>query len=50
MGDRRDAYGVVVGRPSVDGKAILKWIFQKWDGKAWAALIWLRKGTGGRHL
>jgi len=47
MGDRRSAYGVVVGRPSVDGKATLKWVFQKWDGEAWTGLIWLRKGTGG---
>jgi len=50
MGDRRGLYGVVVERPSVDGKAILKWIFQKWDGEAWTGLIWLRKGTGGRCL
>jgi hypothetical protein len=50
MGDRRGAYGVVVGRPSVDGKAVLKWIFQKWDWEAWTELIWLRKGTVGGHL
>ena len=38
MGDRRDAYGVLAGRPEgksplgslfVDGKIILKWIFKK---------------------
>jgi hypothetical protein len=26
---------------------ILKWIIEKWDGKAWTGLIWLRIGTGG---
>jgi hypothetical protein len=34
---------------SVDGRIIVKWPFKKWDG-AWTALIWLRKGTGGRLL
>jgi hypothetical protein len=24
--------------------------FKKWDAGAWTALIWLRIGTGGRHL
>jgi hypothetical protein len=44
MGNRRGAYGLLVGRP--DGKRplgrprcrwsiILKWIFKKWDGEAW---------------
>jgi hypothetical protein len=38
MGDRRSAYGVLVG--SLDGKTLLgvdgwvvsKWLFKKWDG------------------
>jgi hypothetical protein len=40
-GERRDAYGVLVGKPEgrnhfedpgVDGRIILKLIFEKWDG------------------
>jgi hypothetical protein len=31
--------------PGVDGKTILKWIFEKWTGS-----IWLRIGTGGGLL
>ena len=33
----------------VDGRIILKWILKKWDGEAWAKLIWLRIRTGGRR-
>jgi hypothetical protein len=36
--------------PGVDGRIILRWIFRKWDGGAWAELIWLRIGTGGGQL
>jgi hypothetical protein len=32
--------------PDVDGGIILSWIFRKWAG-GW---IWLRIGTGGRHM
>ena len=31
--------------PSVDGKIISKWIFEKYVGRAWTGLIWLRIGT-----
>jgi hypothetical protein len=36
--------------PGVDGRIILNWIFKKWDGEACTGLIWLRIGTGDRHL
>ena len=36
--------------PGVDRRIILNWIFGKWDGGPWTELIWLRIGTGGRHL
>jgi hypothetical protein len=32
------------------GRIILRWIFRKWDVEVWPGLIWLRIGTGGRHL
>ena len=34
--------------PGIDGR-ILRWIFTKWDERAWTGMIWLRIGTGGRH-
>jgi hypothetical protein len=59
MGERRDAYRFLVGKPEgsnhledldVDGNIILKWIFRKWIVGAWTRLIWLMVGTGGRLL
>jgi hypothetical protein len=32
------------------GRTILKWIFKKWDRKAWTGLIWLNIGTSGGLL
>jgi hypothetical protein len=36
--------------PSIDGRIILKLIFYKSVGQAWAVLIWLRIDTSGRLL
>ena len=36
--------------PGVDGRIILRWIFTKWDVRAWIGSIWLRIGIGGEHL
>jgi hypothetical protein len=56
MGEKRVAYRVLVGkpegmrplgRPGVDGRIILIWIFRKWVVRAWTASIRLRIGTGG---
>jgi hypothetical protein len=59
MGERRDAYRVLVGKPEgrdhleepgVDGRIILIWIFMKWDVGAWTGSFWLRIRTGSGHL
>jgi hypothetical protein len=34
----------------IDGRIILKWIFEKWDVGTWTVSIWLRVETGGRLL
>ena len=34
----------------VDGRIILKWIFEKWDEGTWTGSILLRIGTGGGLL
>jgi hypothetical protein len=36
--------------PDIYKRLILKWIFKKWDGKAWTELFELRIGTGGGLL
>jgi hypothetical protein len=36
--------------PGVDGRIILKFILEKWDGGAWIRSIWLRIGTGDGRL
>jgi len=36
-----------LGRPNVDGRKILRWIFRKWDVATWTGSSWLRTGTGG---
>jgi hypothetical protein len=59
MGERRGAYRVLVGKPEgrnhledpgVDGRIILKWIFEMLGAGAQTGLIWLRIGTGGGLL
>jgi len=39
-----------LGDPGVDERIILRRIFRKWDVGVWTGSIWLRIGTGGRHL
>ena len=36
--------------PGVDGRAIWRQIFRKWERGAWTGLSWLRIGTRGGHL
>ena len=36
--------------PGVDGRIILRWIFRKWNVRVWTGSMWLRIGTGGRHM
>ena len=59
MGERRGAYRALVEKPegwshvedpSVDGRIILKWIFEWMDGGTWTGSVWLRIGTGGGLL
>ena len=59
MADRRGAYRVLVGKPEgrnhledlgIDGRTILKWILEKWDGEAWTELLWCGIGIGSRLL
>ena len=59
MGDKRDLYRVLVGRPvskrplgrpDVDGRIILRWTFRKWDVGVRIGSSWLRIGTSSGHL
>jgi len=39
-----------VGDAGIDGRIVFRWIFRKWDVRAWTGSSWLRIGTGGRYL
>jgi hypothetical protein len=47
-GDLRE--GDHLGDADVDGRIISKYIFEKWHGRTWTGLSWLRIGTGGGLL
>jgi len=36
--------------PGLNDRIILRWVFRKWDVRAWTGSIWLRIGTSGGHL
>jgi hypothetical protein len=59
MGEERGVHRVLVGkpegkrplgRPDVDGRIILRWMFRKLEGVVVTGWSWLRIGTGGGHL
>ena len=59
MGEDRGVHRVLVGkpeekrslgRPDVDGRIILRWIFRKLEGVVGTGRSWLRIGTDGGHL
>jgi len=36
--------------PGVDGRIILRWVFQKWGVRVWTGSSWLRIETVGGHM
>jgi hypothetical protein len=46
----REGEGDYLKDPGVDGRIILKRIFENWNAGAWTESIWLRIGTGGGLL
>jgi len=59
VGEKRGIYRVLVGkpegkrpfgRPRIDGRIILRWIFRKWDVGVWTGLSRFRIGKGGGYL
>jgi hypothetical protein len=58
-GENRDVYRGLVRKPErknhledtgVDGRIMLRWVFRKWNMRAWTGSMWLRIGAGGGHL
>ena len=39
-----------LGRPNIDGRIILRWIFRKLEGIVGTGWSWLRIVRGGGHL
>jgi hypothetical protein len=39
-----------LGDSDTDGRIILRWIFRKWDVRAWTGSSWLRIGTDGGQV
>ena len=53
MEDERVVHKVLVGKPEGKrpmGRAVLRWIFRKWEGVVGTGWSWLRIGTGGGRL
>jgi hypothetical protein len=50
MGDKKNAYRLLVGRGKKTTRIILGWILERWDGVMWTGLLLLRIGTGGELL
>jgi hypothetical protein len=36
--------------PGIDGRIILKWVFRKWNVRAWIGSIWLKIWTSSWDL
>jgi hypothetical protein len=34
----------------LDRRITLRWVFRKWNVRAWTGSNWLRIGTGGGHV
>jgi hypothetical protein len=59
MGEKRGVYGVMMGKPEGKRQLVrlrhrcednIKIDIQEVGWEAWTTSIWLRIGTGGRHL
>jgi hypothetical protein len=50
LGENRNAYRLLVGKPEGKRPLILGWILKRWDEVMWTGLAWLRIGTGGELL